>query len=422
MLDTNTLLNFFRYTASTRDEFLSVLESVESSLWIPYQVGLEFQRRRLDVINSTSEAFNKVKESLSSAKNGVMKTLNEYKHHPSLNRSEMATELDELFNTFSEKLDKRQQAHEVWILDAGDPQQTFVRISDLFSERIGNGFTAEELSEIRDDGAKRYEQKIPPGYKDANKSNDNQYGDLIIWKEILRLGEAEQKPVIFVTDDSKEDWWRIERGRTQGPRVELIDEYWAVAGQRIHFYEPLQFLKFAKERTHIHVSEGSLEEVEEVSNASERAQRVLRERRDHLEAQHAQYLRSIERRSREIMSSEELRALSEELDRLKTQEQKLALHGKLQRIEADSLLKQLASIEEGEGKEEDFEQSVARLKAFSERQEHLERIVQRRKIIEDQLQKSGHENDRISKVWDKRLRQVDQELHEVRLALEELEN
>ncbi|MFJ6415408.1 PIN-like domain-containing protein [Paeniglutamicibacter sp. NPDC091659] len=422
MLDTNTLLNFFRYTSGTRDEFLSVLESVQDSLWIPHQVGLEFHRRRLDVISSTTEAFAKVKESLASAKNGVVKTLNEYKHHPSLNRAEMATELDELFDAFSEKLDNRQQTHEEWILGAGDPQQTFVRISDLFSGRIGASFTGEELSEICEDGAKRYEQKIPPGYKDANKSNDNKFGDLIIWKEVLKLGEAQKKPVIFVTDDAKEDWWRIERGKTQGPRVELIDEYWAASEQRIHFYEPLQFLKFAKERTHIHVSEDSLDEVEEVSSASGRAQRVLRERRDHLQAQHAQYLRSIERRSRESLNSDQLQALSDELETLKSQEQKMALHGKVRRLEADALLKHLSAIGDEERNEEEFEQNIARLHAFSENHERLEKIAQRRKSLESQLKKSVRENDQISKMWDERLRRVDEELHEVKLALDELES
>ena len=49
VLDTNALLNLFRYTESTRAEFLTVLQAIAEQLWIPHQIALEFQRRRLDV-------------------------------------------------------------------------------------------------------------------------------------------------------------------------------------------------------------------------------------------------------------------------------------------------------------------------------------------------------------------------------------
>ena len=46
------------------------------------------------------------------------------------------------------------------------------------------GFTEEEIWDIEQEGALRYEQCIPPGYSDKDK-DINKYGDLIIWKELL---------------------------------------------------------------------------------------------------------------------------------------------------------------------------------------------------------------------------------------------
>ncbi len=47
--DANVLLHCLRHTTVVRDELLRLFEALGDALWIPYQVGLEFQRNRLDV-------------------------------------------------------------------------------------------------------------------------------------------------------------------------------------------------------------------------------------------------------------------------------------------------------------------------------------------------------------------------------------
>ena len=76
----------------------------------------------------------------------------------------------------------------------------------LFDGKVGEGFDKSKISEIEKEGADRYKKKIPPGYKDNKKSNNN-YGDLIIWKELLQYAKENSKGIIFITGDRKEDWW-----------------------------------------------------------------------------------------------------------------------------------------------------------------------------------------------------------------------
>lgn len=59
------------------------------------------------------------------------------------------------------------------------------------------------------DGEKRYESKTPPGYKDADKSNRHKFifGDLLIWMDVIHFARNQQKNVLFVTNDVKEDWF-----------------------------------------------------------------------------------------------------------------------------------------------------------------------------------------------------------------------
>ncbi len=90
------------------------------------------------------------------------------------------------------------------------------RLAEFLEQRVGKPSTEERLKDIRTVGADRYKEGVPPGYKDAAKS-ENKYGDLILWFEILEKGKSDERPVILVTDDRKEDWWLKWQGKTVGP-------------------------------------------------------------------------------------------------------------------------------------------------------------------------------------------------------------
>ena len=68
VFDTNVLLNLYRYNDDARNEFIKVIKFYQERLWIPYQVGLEFHRRREDIMRKNAKAYNVLAEKLS--KNG----------------------------------------------------------------------------------------------------------------------------------------------------------------------------------------------------------------------------------------------------------------------------------------------------------------------------------------------------------------
>jgi len=58
------------------------------------------------------------------------------------------------------------------------------------------------------EGQGRFEHRLPPGFRDADKT-ENRFGDLIIWYEILEKSVAEAAAfpkVLFLTRDEKSDW------------------------------------------------------------------------------------------------------------------------------------------------------------------------------------------------------------------------
>ena len=69
ILDTNVLLNLYRYDEATRNDFLVTLEYVKDRLWIPHQVALEYQENRNQVIKSEEKRLNDIEIVL----NGIKK-------------------------------------------------------------------------------------------------------------------------------------------------------------------------------------------------------------------------------------------------------------------------------------------------------------------------------------------------------------
>lgn len=295
ILDTNALLNLFRYTPSTRNDFVGVLKLVRDRLWIPHQVGSEFQRNRLDVIEQQVRAFDEIESALTNAKSSVLSSLDKFRRHPSLNAVLIAEKLELHLSEISETVAKSKTEHTNTAIDDRGNEQTFAEITALYAGKVGDRYPEKHLADLFADGVSRYAAKIPPGYKDQSKGEPEKYGDLVLWKQILDKGIETSRPAIFVTDDAKEDWWYEVKGKTQGPRPELVEEYFSATGERIHFYSPERFLTFALERSNTKAKAGFLTEVEEVSNqrTSVRAEQQLLLRRDQLENDRARLLRQL---------------------------------------------------------------------------------------------------------------------------------
>lgn len=242
--DTNILLHLIRHSANVRAQLAAVFERKKEALWIPYQVGAEFQRRRLDVQQHAMDAYEKLTEEMTSSVNQARNKLNQYRAHPVIDIERELTALDNYLADFEMRMAEARSKHPTEKLAT-----SFQRVTDLFAGRVGAKPTDERLAAIRKEGEERYAKKIPPGFEDAKKGGDggDKFGDLIIWKEMIDKAKADQRPIIFVTDDGKSDWWHIHHGKKLGPHPFLVEEFLAATGQQFHIYELPQFLRHSAE-------------------------------------------------------------------------------------------------------------------------------------------------------------------------------
>lgn len=256
MFDACALLDIYRMKREVTDDVFNVMEHLKDQIRIPYHVAEEYFDNIHEVLNTQ---INNIKSSRTDF-NKFIQTLETKRSQPYI--SKKTTELLGKLKVQVEKDFKQQEEYVKDQLIHGEYQN---RVNNLLEGKVLEPFTKEELAEIEKEGERRRENKIPPGYKDANKSS-NRCGDLINWKEILRFAKESGKCIVIVSSEQKEDWVLREQGCVICLRYELLEEFYETVGnqdQLIHFLSLDLFLELAREKDARVVSEATVNEVKD---------------------------------------------------------------------------------------------------------------------------------------------------------------
>lgn len=260
VVDANVILNVYKYSPNTADQLIKTLTNFSDRLWVPNQAALEFQKNRLNIIHSQKEAFTQLKDNLIESRNQLISNFKKYSRHPTLLVQDYTTKIENFYSEIIEDLDSKSLSHP----DLMGSDNLLDKITFLFDGKVGDCYSSEKIQEIKKCGSQRFELKIPPGYEDIKKNTGEKFGDLIIWKQILDFSKEKQKPIILITDDGKEDWWHIFKGKTIGPRVELIREIWDFSNVKFHMYNTDQFLSKAGAYLKKPVQQIAIDEIKEI--------------------------------------------------------------------------------------------------------------------------------------------------------------
>jgi predicted nucleic acid-binding protein len=97
VLDTNVLLNLYRYSDHAREELVEVFHSIEERLWLPYQVAEEYISCRLDVIHEKRKAYEDLQKTLEEGQAKVAKQMQELHRDPVVEAEDL---LEEVWQSF----------------------------------------------------------------------------------------------------------------------------------------------------------------------------------------------------------------------------------------------------------------------------------------------------------------------------------
>lgn len=260
VVDTNVLLSFYKYaTKDTYNLCFDILKDLKEKnrLYIPHQVALEYFHNYEGNMYKQHEGFNKLANKLmkfkETANSSISTAKSDYPYITTFdNFNFVLEELEETKKKVKKKLDDE-------IKSLPDVNEIKENIFDLMDGIIGGPYSQEEINEIEKDGSLRFLHKVPPGWEDGDNPDkqgfrtyggmryQQKYGDLIMWHQIMDKAKDVSKPVIFITEEKKEDWWEKDGKSIKRPQPHLIQEFLEVTEHNFYIYRIEKFVENANE-------------------------------------------------------------------------------------------------------------------------------------------------------------------------------
>jgi hypothetical protein len=247
VFDSSSIFNLYRYKKDTTLSILSYLKKVQTRLFLPYIVGLEYHNNRANVLKQQRAIYSKLESKIKELQNSISDQFLE-DQHSSVEIEKVQNIVDKFEKELSLYLNSCKKSHPNYLIS--DPIRD--ELVTLFKNRAGKPINSQELDSIYKIAQLRFDKKIPPGYKDS-KNKENQYkiygsqtiwckyADYIIWHEIIEYGKTTKKSTLLICDERKDDWLWDENGYKLGPRPELFTEYKNETGKDFHLMSLLDF-------------------------------------------------------------------------------------------------------------------------------------------------------------------------------------
>ncbi len=260
-VDANVLLNLYRYTPRTRDHLLNILDGLRDYLWITDQAVKEFYENRPKVIADQQRAYD---QAIAELNGRLAKTRDwiqaRYARHSGIDTASLDAMLSKLETEMAENIEATKMHHPNY--NIVDP--ILERAKAILAGRSGDAYGATELAAKLTDAQARFDRRQPPGFDDVKKAGDRQFGDVVLWFQLLDKAMREPGPIIFVTDDRKEDWWLKRDDEIIAPHPDLVSEMEA-AGSAFRMLVPEQFMTLGEALLGITPLRDATDEVRDIS-------------------------------------------------------------------------------------------------------------------------------------------------------------
>ncbi len=165
VFDANILLNLYRYSDTTRKEFLRILYKIKDRAWLPHRAAEEFLNNRLSVIDQQERSYDDTAKSIELLK----QDLENARQHPFVSKDVMKR-VSSVFGELCNELRNNKAVHTARI----SSDEIKESIAGIFENSVGLPYEKERLEQLIIEGGGRYKQKVPPGFKDGSKTSDSE--------------------------------------------------------------------------------------------------------------------------------------------------------------------------------------------------------------------------------------------------------
>ena len=286
VVDTNVLLHLHRFPRPAAEDLLTVLETLGDRLWVPHLVAVEYHQRLAQIFAEQKVEIENVEAKIAEVEGGLTQHMaNRLQgRHTTLDPDVLSGTLKQATAEMKAHLAAAKAATPQF--GDGDPIQP--RVKALLSGRIGPGPNSQgDLDEMYREAEPLLTDKRPPGYIDflqkstgaqgASTAGDrgevyrhnglryqSAYGDYVLWQQVLDEvpNRAAGAPLVLITDDRKEDWWHRPKGRTWGPRIELVHDAQKAGASTLTLLTSSRLLEKAQTELNVTLKADSVEQAE----------------------------------------------------------------------------------------------------------------------------------------------------------------
>lgn len=205
IIDTNILAKFYKFYPLARKDLFRLFNKYkkDNRLIIPYWVVHEYnQKVKSNNLKVYSSIINS--QTLQNQLDLLAEQFNFFiddKHA----KNKGLKNREEFLKTFHDAYEKLRP-----LLSLNNDAKSFplihAQIQKSFESSVLNSDVFNTLHRIHKNAYIRQENRIAPGFKDKENKDDNYFGDLIVWEEILEVCKKNGiKKVLFITDDRKKN-------------------------------------------------------------------------------------------------------------------------------------------------------------------------------------------------------------------------
>ncbi|NKX56271.1 DUF4357 domain-containing protein [Arthrobacter mobilis] len=275
-LDANVLLNLYKMDDGASKVWMKAFEALGPRLWVPHQAMVEFWRNRARTAVHPITA-NQARNKIISAQRTIEDEYHKWsssRGHGDLDAAileEAISAVQKIIVEIDDFIDSRKVRFSV------NPNNDEVvnELERILAGKIGSPYPDDEYREQIETAKSRFDNQIPPGYIDAEKGTDKQYGDFLLWRQVLdhakTLRSKGRLKIVLVTAEKKDDWWRKvetseENSGHRAPRFELLLEAKNECNADLIMLSPSDFLTAAETAFKIGLSEEIIKSTQAASS------------------------------------------------------------------------------------------------------------------------------------------------------------
>lgn len=221
LLDTNILAYLYKLHEAARREFFTWTDLVvqENRLKIPAWSAGEYLSRVTSRSLQSYTPKNKDPDQPKKALEAMLETAAMFVDETVLLSIDFAGSRNEFLTKFKNAVDALPKFTSAF-KHQFNPEKVHEEIQTHLSRAILSSDVVDLCARAAREGDVRIEHRLPSAFRDADK-DQNRFGDLIIWYEILQHSKDYKEDfhnVLFVTNDEKSDWVYAPQRRIQNVR------------------------------------------------------------------------------------------------------------------------------------------------------------------------------------------------------------